>query len=189
MTFTLLTLLVAVAVVVVTRGSFVQLAQLSVRWGWTLAVALVLQVALSVVEVPEARIDDLGFGLLMLSYALLLAFCVLNLRITGVAIVGIGVALNALVIGLNVGMPTRPDEKTSASGEVIEVPIERTVKHRPQDDGDRLRFLSDVIYPPDPIYEVLSVGDLVIGVGIVVTAYAGSRRRSPRPSASTTASS
>jgi len=79
-------------------------------------------------------------------------------------------------------------EKT-ASGEVIEVPIERTVKHRPQRDGDRLRFLSDVIYPPDPIYEVLSVGDLVIGAGIVVTVYAGSRRRSPRPNASTTRSS
>jgi hypothetical protein len=188
-TFTLVTLVVAVIVVLATRGSFVQLAQLSVRWGWVLAVALALQIGLSVVDVPKDRIDDLGFGLLMLSYALLLAFCARNLRVRGIAIIAVGVALNAVVIGLNQGMPTRPDEEKTASGEVIEVPIERTVKHRPQRDGDRLRFLSDVIYPPDPIYEVLSVGDLVIGAGIVVTVYAGSRRRSPRPNASTTRSS
>ena len=188
MTFLLATLIVAVLVVVLTRGSFTQLAQLPVRWPAPLFVALALQVLLDVVELPDDRLDDLGFGLLLASYLLLLAFCVVNARITGLAVIGVGVALNALVIGLNHGMPTRPYERERA-GRVVEVPIERDAKHRPEEDDDRLLLLSDQIVPPDPIDEVISVGDLVIGAGLIVLCYTGSRRARPRRNASTTAAS
>jgi hypothetical protein len=188
-TFLLATLVLAVLVVVVTAGSFTKLAQLTVRWPWLLFIALAIQVLLDFVEVPKERIDDLGFGFLMASYGMLLVFCIVNMRVTGLAIIGVGVALNALVIGLNHGMPTRPMERTTKSGNIVKVPIERDVKHRPQRDSDRLQFLSDEIVPPDPINEVLSIGDLVIGAGVVVLCYSGSRRSKPRRSAPTTSGS
>lgn len=188
MTFLFAIVLVAVLVVVVTGGSFLQLAQLPVRVPALLFVGLALQVLLTVIDVPDDRLDDLGFGLLLASYVLLLAFCALNARITGLAIIGVGVALNALVIGLNQGMPTRPYERERA-GQIVHVPIERDAKHRPEEPDDRLVFLSDQIVPPDPIDEVISVGDLVIAGGLIVLCYAGSRRDRPRRRASTTTES
>jgi hypothetical protein len=188
-TFLLATLLLAIVVVVVTRGSFIELAQLSVRWPVLLFAALGVQILLDVVSFPHERVDDLGFGLLVASYVALLVFCAANLRVTGVAIIGVGIALNAVVIVLNQGMPTRPHERTNRSGQQIEVPIERDVKHRPEEPDDHLRFLSDQIVPPDPINEVISIGDLVVGAGVVVLCYAGSRRSNPRRSAATTSGS
>jgi Family of unknown function (DUF5317) len=189
MTFLFAILVLAVVVVIVTRGSFTALAQLDVRAAWVLMIALAVQILLDVVAIPDERLDDLGFGLLIGSYVLLLGFCVLNRHVTGLVIIGVGVALNALVIALNHGMPTRPMERTTKAGTTIEVPIERDVKHRPERSGDRLRFLSDQIVPPDPINEVLSVGDLVIGAGVIVLCYSGSRRSNPRRSAPTTSPS
>ena len=58
---------VALVVVLVTRGSFSQLF-------WMVLVALAIQILLAFVDIPANRLDDLGFGLVMASYAFLLAF-------------------------------------------------------------------------------------------------------------------
>ena len=171
---------VAIAIVLVTRGSLRQLLRLPIQAIWMVVVALGIQIALEFVDFGKDRIDDLGFGLLMGSYALLLAFCFVNLRIPAMWIVACGIALNTLVIGLNEGMPTRDREVTTASGRTVEKPIERSVKHRPESDDDLLPFLGDQIVIPDPIDEVISVGDIVLGLGIVAVCFLGSRRRIPR---------
>jgi hypothetical protein len=172
---------IAIAIVLVTRGSLSQLLRLRIQSIWLALLALTIQVALELVDFPHDRIDDLGFALLMASYALLLAFCFVNIRVPAMWIVALGVALNAAVIGLNQGMPTRDREVTTASGRTVERPIDRTVKHRPESDDDLLPFLGDKIVIPEPIDEVISVGDIVIGVGIVGVCYLGSRpRRSAR---------
>ncbi|HEY3096205.1 MAG TPA: DUF5317 domain-containing protein [Acidimicrobiia bacterium] len=171
---------VAIAIVLVTRGSLRQLLRLKIQAIWMVVLALGIQIVLEFVDLPKDRIDDLGFGLLMASYGLLLAFCFVNLRIPAMWIVGLGVALNTLVIGLNQGMPTRDREVTTAAGRIVERPIERTVKHRPESDDDLLPFLGDQIVIPGPIDEVISVGDIVLGIGIVSVCYFGSRRRVPR---------
>jgi hypothetical protein len=173
---------VAIAIVLVTRGSLRQLLRLRIQAVWLVVLALAIQIVLEFVDLPKDRIDDLGFGLLMASYALLLAFCFVNLRIPAMWIVTLGVALNALVIGLNQGMPTRDREVTTASGRTIDKPIERSVKHRPEGDDDLLPFLGDKIVIPEPIDEVISVGDIVLAFGIVAVCYRGSR---PRPRART----
>jgi Family of unknown function (DUF5317) len=171
---------VAIAVVLVTRGSLRQLLRLKIQAIWMVVLALGIQIALEFVDLPKDRIDDLGYGLLMASYGLLLAFCFVNLRIPAMWIVGLGVALNTLVIGLNQGMPTRVREVTTALGRTVERPIERTVKHRPESDDDLLPFLGDQIVIPEPVDEVISVGDVVLALGIVSVCYFGSRRRVPR---------
>ena len=173
---------VALVVVLVTRGSFSQLLRLPIQSIWMVLVALAIQILLAFVDIPADRLDDLGFGLVMASYAFLLAFCFVNLRISMMWIIGVGIALNALVIGLNQGMPTRDNEVTTRSGRTIEEPIERTAKHRPESDDDLLPFLGDKLRVPDPVDEVISIGDVVIGLGIILVCYQASRVRRPAAS-------
>jgi Family of unknown function (DUF5317) len=165
--------------VLATGGSFRQLLRLPIRSIWLVVVALAIQILLALVDIPSDRFDDLGFGLVMASYAFLLAFCFVNLRISMMWVIALGIGLNALVIGLNQGMPTRDREVTTRSGRTIEEPIERTVKHRPESDDDLLPFLGDRIEVPEPVDEVVSLGDLVIALGVVLLCYAGSRVRHP----------
>jgi Family of unknown function (DUF5317) len=170
---------VALVVVVVTRGSFSQLFRLPIQSIWMVVAALSIQIFLALVELPSDRFDDLGLALVMTSYAFLLAFCFVNVRISMMWIIGLGIALNALVIGLNQGMPTADHEVTTRSGRTIEEPIERTAKHRPESDDDLLPFLGDRLRVPYPVDEVISIGDVVIGLGIILVCYQSSRVRRP----------
>jgi hypothetical protein len=148
---------VALLIVFVTRGSFEQLLRLPIQSVWMVVVALVIQITLAFVDIPSDRFDDLGFALVMVSYGLLLAFCFVNLRVSMMWIIALGIGLNAVVIGLNQGMPARDREVTR---------------------GDK-------VVVPEPVDEVVSIGDIVIGFGIISVFYAGSRVRRPdakRPS-------
>jgi hypothetical protein len=169
------TLGLAILIVPVTRGSFKALAQIRLRGLWLLLIAAIIQIGLEIVSVPESRLDDVGFGLLITSYALLLAFGLTNLGIRGMGVVVVGVVMNALVIGLNQGMPVT--DKVWRDGEIVSEPIERTVKHRPSSDADLLPSLGDTIVVPEPFNEAISFGDLVLAVGVIDVAYWGSRRR------------
>src|SRR5207237_5606428 len=123
----------------VTRGSYVRL--LDVRWRLRSALfaGLAIQIALEYVTIPRAHWHSVGFGLLVASYVLILAFCARNLVLRGMGIVFIGIACNALAIGLNQGMPVKfPPEWRNQTW------AEATVKHHPQEAGERLLILSDI---------------------------------------------
>lgn len=161
-------LLLALVLVPLTGGSFKRLGMLEFDSPWMLFVGLGLQLVLELTPVvPESRADDLGFALLLASYALILSFCLLNLRITGMSVVTIGIALNVLVIGLNQGMPYRVP-----AGDKLET----TVKHRPERRDDLLTVLDDRIVVPGPLSQSVSFGDLIIAAGIVNVTFRASRR-------------
>jgi len=172
-------LLAALIVVLVTGGSFRELGRLRITGVWILFAGLALQVLLEFVEIPKSQYETVGYGVLMVSYALVLAFCFANLQTRGFGLISIGIALNALVIGLNQGMPTAPIGN-DAAGNRIREPIEQTVKHRPQGDDDLLPFLDDRIILPEPFDEVFSFGDLIMSVGICEMMYFSTRRRRRR---------
>jgi Family of unknown function (DUF5317) len=184
--FFVVTIAVAIIVVVATKGSFQRLGSLHFKVLWLLFAALAVQIALEFVDVPKDRMEDLGVGILLLSYALILGFCFLNRRIKGMLLITIGVALNVLVIALNQGMPTKDDVR-ERNGREVHVPIEQTVKHRPEQDDDVLGFLGDVITAPGLPNQQFSIGDIVMGLGIVDLCFEGSRRLrrrgGPRPAA------
>ncbi|MFN8036932.1 MAG: DUF5317 family protein [Acidimicrobiia bacterium] len=167
-------LVVALLIVLVTGGSVSRLARMPFHAFWLLFLALGIQIALEYVSIPKDRIDTVGFGILMASYALILAFCFVNLRIRGMAVVTIGIAMNALVIGLNQGMPTKDPGKTVHGRVVPAIAVE--VKHRPKHSDDLLPWLGDEIVLTDPYDEVISFGDLVLAVGICDVVFWGSRR-------------
>jgi len=172
--FFVATIALAIIVVVVTKGSVERLGRLRFRMLWLLFLGLAIQIVLEVVDFPKDRIEDVGFGILLLSYACILAFCLLNRSVRGMTIIAIGVALNVLVIALNQGMPTKDDVRERA-GREVHVPIEQTVKHRPQEDDDLLAFLGDVITAPGFPNQQFSIGDIVMGLGIVDLCFEGSR--------------
>jgi hypothetical protein len=174
---------VALLIPLVTRGSFSRL--LAVRWhfGLILFLGLAIQIVLEYVTIPREHWHDYGFGLLVASYVLILAFAARNLVVRGMGIVFIGIACNALVITLNQGMPFKvPAEWQGKSW------TQPTVKHHPQQSDDKLKFLSDIIVLKQPYDAVLSFGDLILLVGLCDVAYNASRKpkrrgsRSARPS-------
>ena len=169
----------ALIVVLVTGGSFRELGRLHFTGLWLLFAGIALQAALEFIDIPKDQFETVGYGILMVSYALVLAFCFSNLQTRGFGLISIGIALNALVIGLNQGMPTTPIGNDAAGNRVRE-PIEQTVKHRPQSDDDLLPFLDDRIILPEPFDEVFSFGDLIMSVGICELGYFGTRRRRRR---------
>jgi hypothetical protein len=163
-------------VVTLTRGSFSELTKLPVAAAWLLATGLVIQIGLEYIDFPRDQIETIGYAFLMISYALILAFCLANLPTKGFGVIATGIAMNALVIGLNQGMPTKPIGN-DASGDRIRKPVEQTVKHRQERKDDLLGFLGDKILFPRPFDTLVSFGDLIIAVGICELAFYGSRRR------------
>ena len=174
MIFFVATIVLATVVVVATKGSFERLGQLRFRMLWLLFVGLAIQIALEVIEFRKDRIENVGFAILLASYAAILGFCVANRAVRGMTIIAVGVALNVLVIALNQGMPTKDDVR-ERNGREVHVPIEQTVKHRPQEDDDLLVFLGDVITVPGFPNQQFSIGDIVMGLGIVYLCFEGSR--------------
>ncbi|MFI5047866.1 MAG: DUF5317 domain-containing protein [Acidimicrobiia bacterium] len=169
------TIILVVCAVAFTGGSFARIGGIHLRALWLLIGALVAQVLLEFVGLPKARYEDLGFALLLGTYALILTFCGLNRRVSGMLVVTIGVCLNVLVIALNQGMPTK-DDVVERNGRTVHVPIERTVKQRPQEDDDLLPFLGDVLTVPRFPRQQFSIGDVIIAIGLADVSFEASRR-------------
>ena len=161
----------ALAIPLVTGGSYGRMLGVQWRFGSVLFAGLAIQVVLEYVTIPREHWHDLGFGLLVASYVLILAFVARNLVVRGMGIVFIGIACNALVITLNQGMPAKiPAEWQSKPW------AQASVKHHPQQPDDRLRFLSDIIVLKGPFDSIVSFGDLILGVGLCDVAYNASRK-------------
>jgi hypothetical protein len=164
-----LVLLVAALTPLLTGGSYRRLADAPWRWGGLLALGLALQLLLDTSLVPRSRWHDIGFGVLVASYVVLIGFCAGNVLVRGMAVVLIGVALNAFVITIDQGMPVHvpPDWKSSK--------VDVTVKHHPRVDGDHLLGLTDIIVLRR-LDAVISFGDLIIAFGLVDATFWASRR-------------
>jgi hypothetical protein len=163
-------LLVALLVPLVTRGSYERLLNTRLRWGWLLAAGLTIQIVLEFASPPRRYWHNLGYGLLVASYVLVLAFCARNVVLRGMSIVLIGIACNAAVIIANQGMPVKiPPEWRN------EPWAEATLKHHPQQPGEQLLVLSDIIVVREPFDNVLSFGDLILVVGLCDVFYNASR--------------
>jgi hypothetical protein len=159
----------ALLVPLLTHGSYKRLLDTKVHWGGLLAAGLAIQIVLEFAEPPRRYWHNVGFGLLIASYVLVLAFCARNLVLRGMSIVLIGIACNAAVIVANQGMPVKIPPDWDQTTNVA------TVKHHPQQPGERLLILSDIIVVDQPWSSVLSYGDLILAVGLCDLAYHASR--------------
>jgi hypothetical protein len=149
-------------------GSFKNLAELKLRY-WGLALA---GYALQVLPYPESWGRDVPIAMLLVSFVLLLAFAMANLRQPGVPLIVLGVLLNFIVIAANWGMPVsaRALINSDQADVLRELELAPGQKHHLANGTDHFRFLGDVIPIPDPIHITLSVGDLILyaGVGVLL---------------------
>jgi hypothetical protein len=142
-----------------------------------LPVLLVLAAAVQVIGIllPEPA-TPLRWAALTATALLTGGFVLANLAVPGVALIGLGLALNTLVIGLNGGMPVRP---TSAEHAGVDWALAVGDPLHVSGVGARLGWLGDVVPVLNPLHrEVVSVGDLLVAAGVgllVVTALTAHR--------------
>jgi hypothetical protein len=176
-------LLVGAVVGVASGGSLRGLAEAHFRW-WFLAFAgLFLQLVPISGDWPHSV--GIGVAFVIASYALLLVFVAGNVRRPGLAVMGLGLLLNGVVIAANVGMPVSAAAVRAASGsssytaEVHKLAQEGGAKHHLATNNDGLLPLSDRVGVGPPIGSVFSVGDFFWAVG-GAWAVAGLMRRPRR---------
>ena len=156
-------------------GSLKNLAHTAFRWPAFLVVGCTLQIAAVV-----TMFEDNSAALLVASYGSLLIFAVANVAIAGMAVVAVGIALNAFVIAVNGGMPVKA-EAIVAAGLAEDVAEAKSLEFRGKrhlaTDDDRFVILGDVIPVPIGSGSVLSYGDIVLALGAAVVLDALVRKR------------
>jgi hypothetical protein len=157
MRFTLVAVGLGFVLALVLGGRLRNLSGRSLRLWFLLPLGLALQLA-----AIEGGGDTWPFLLVLLSYGCLFAFAVANLSVTGVWMIALGLTLNAFAVGLNHGMPVgrKALAHVSQHGGVY------AAVHHVQRSSDKLLILGDVV-PITPIGEIVTFGDLILGVGLI----------------------
>lgn len=129
-----------------------------------LTIQLIAEVWASVVD--SGLRDRAGIPILVVSYGLLIAFVVMNRKLPGAVLIGVGTVLNLVVILANSGMPVSLKAARAAGLDPSAAGfLESAVKRRIMDSQTVLWFLGDWI-PLPVIQTVVSIGDVVLGIGI-----------------------
>lgn len=149
-------------------GRLLRLESLRLRW-WGLAV---VGLGMQFLPLPEGAAGTdvvIRTSVLSLSYALLLTFAAVNIRMPGMLLVLIGLASNLAVIAVNGGMPASAQALIDSGQEDVLASLEHqgADKHHLLTDQDELTFLADVIAVPQPIGQAISVGDIFVYTGLV----------------------
>jgi Family of unknown function (DUF5317) len=162
--------LLCVTAIPLLGGSLRQLGTLKLRGLGLAVVGLFVQiVVISVVPGGNRAVHE---ALHVASYAPLLAFCLLNRKVRGVLVVGLGTVLNVAAIAANHGVMPAQRGALRFAGLSIRGGFANSapVAH------PRLAWLGDVFGTPSalPLHNVFSVGDLLIVGGAAVVVFAGS---------------
>ena len=148
------------------RGRLTALADLRLRRGWLALAGIGVQIL--VISVWPGAPEWLSEAVHMFSYVLLGAFAWSNRAIPGVPLVMLGGLLNFIAIAANGGvMPADPEIAVKMAGE-------GGFQNSGGMDDPRLLFLGDIFATPSwfPLYNVYSVGDAVIVLGVLILLHA-----------------
>jgi hypothetical protein len=164
----------AIVVGLVAGGRLTRLKELDLRALWLFVVAAAVQVGLMVAGARGwVQFAGIGPGLVVASFALVLAGLWANRRLPGAWVAGIGVFLNFLVIAANGGsMPVDRQlaMKAGNQGLVEMVDSPAYAKHEAVGPETRLRPLADVLplpllVPRPRWFSPGSAGDVFVTVG------------------------
>ena len=155
-------------------GTLAALTRTRVRGGRLLVASLVTQVGAAVLASPDGPAYAIG---LALGGVLAAAFVALNLRVPGIALMGSGLLLNAVVVTLNGAMPVSLTAADTAGVSLSAPALETDPRHEPFTAATRARWLGDVVPVPSPLRrEVVSPGDLAVALGLGWYVLAAMRR-------------
>jgi hypothetical protein len=185
-TFIVAAVLAAVAAVL-RGGSLKTLADTHFDWLWLLFAGLAVQVAAQI-WAPEWLEGGAGTAVIIASNVLVVAFLLLNRQLPGMALIGVGLALNVVVIAANGAMPVSVSASRTAGVDPPPAGI-ADVEHERLTDDTKLPWLADVIAIPNT-HEVFSVGDVVLALGVGALVYRRATwNKRPRRAATGTAAS
>jgi hypothetical protein len=154
-------------------GRLDNLASFRFRWGWLAVAGLLVQVVLFT-QAGDQLAGAFGPALYVLSTLAVFVAVLRNIRVPGMAIVALGSVANLAAITANGGFMPASAAALAAAG--LDGPGAHTnsvVLERPA-----LELLTDIFAIPAwlPMANVFSVGDVLIGVGIVIVIAAAMRR-------------
>jgi len=171
------------------RGRIGALSDFRFRWGWLAVAGLLVQVVLFT-ESGDAIAGGFGPALYVLSTLAVFVAVIGNVRVAGMGVVALGSILNLAAITANGGaMPADPGALAMAGLDGPGLHTNSVILADPA-----LRPLTDIFAIPAswPLANVFSVGDVLIGVGIVLVIAMAMRARpiqKPGPPASLSAES
>lgn len=156
-----LSLIAGVVIGIARRGRLAAVARTRVRHLELLVVALAASLIVDLFDVGGAG------AIALVGLVGGLAFAIVNVHLVGMAVVGIGVSSNLLVVALNGGMPVRPEALVEA--EMVTVDeldrVSLTGARVLADDDTVLGGLGDT-FPVRWTGQVVSIGDLIMLVGV-----------------------
>ncbi len=176
-------------------GSLRNLADFHLEWGWLAGLALAIQIVAVYWATGDSYLYLQG-GALVVSSLLLLPMVWRNRRSPGLALIGLGLALNLAVMVANGGfMPITSEAVTRIEHQHLIVHLDGVERMSgskgivlPREET-ALWALSDIfiIPPPFPVASAFSLGDVLVAVGaftFLQKAMVGTSPRSsePRPS-------
>lgn len=159
---------------IVAKGRIGALTELTFRWGWLALAGLLVQVVLFT-QAGNDLAGDFGPALYVLSTLAVFVAVVRNIRIGGMVIVALGAVSNLAAITVNGGaMPADPAALAAAGLGGPGAYTNSVVLANPA-----LRPLTDIYAIPAswPLANVFSVGDVLIGAGIVAVIALAMRAR------------
>jgi hypothetical protein len=156
-------------------GNLTRLAQLPVRLFWLGGLAWLLQVVLFASPLAD-RLDMWAAPIHLATVALVGAVIVANRALPGLALVGVGLLLNAVVYTANGGFMPVSENALLAIGNSASLDAmrsgERIQKAFLMRAESPLWFLGDVL-PFSPFGKVYSVGDVIAAFGALVVVVQG----------------
>ena len=179
--FILYSLVIGLAVGLALGGRASGLTELTFRWRGAVLAGIVTQVLLFSTPL-NGMVGTLGPLIYVGSTALVLAAILVNRRITGMPVIALGAGSNMSAIIANGGyMPADPGAMASLGQTISGAYSNSVIVHDPA-----LRPLTDIFALPGwlPFANVYSIGDVVIGIGVVIVIVAAMRgASSPAPGA------
>ena len=161
-------------------GRLDRLGDLRFRWGWLAVAGLIAQVLLFS-DVSAGIVDGgVGEALYVASTAAVLVAVLRNVRLPGLALVALGAVSNLVAVVANGGiMPT-----TAAAVATAGLANDPGFSNSAILAEPRLAPLTDIYALPSwvPLANVFSVGDVLIGLGVVAVLALGMRAAPGDPS-------
>lgn len=153
-------------------GSLDRLGRLPVR-GWPLVLLGVLA------QVVGALVGGAAYPVgLVLGVCCVGAFLLRHLRLPGMALITLGLLLNAIVVAANGAMPVSLYAAARAGARTGPIAAGEDPRHQLAGGDTVLAPLGDVVPVPLPwLAQVVSPGDCLVAAGVGLLVFAGMRRR------------
>lgn len=154
-------------------GRLERLATIQFRWAWLAVAGLLVQLVLFSGSLDDLLGPDAGAVIYVASTAAVLVAVLRNIRLPGVPLVAIGAIANLVAIVANGGIMPTTREALAAAG----LSPQDGLSNSAVVADPALAVLTDIFAVPAwlPMANVFSIGDVLIGLGVIVVIALGMR--------------